>query len=281
MTDLFSPFVIDPADWIKRTLVERGQLVPPAHFYRFLSLGRPGKGRSSLVRLLLKEQVYLSARERFNDVFDSRVTITYSNDEKLWKLSEAALQMSALGVGPLRAQRNVRNTGMVYRDSDLVQKAVDQQLDRMGICCFSDDVTSTTQWYHYGDRYRGVAVEIAGDPFSGEFPMLPIRYGEECFNFRYPEDSLESVFFATAHKHTDWKYEREWRLILIKAAGTFFSLRRGAVVRVILGMRSTERTKRMVTKLLRLRAKTGLPPVAVVSTRMRSNGYGIACELPI
>ena len=98
-------------------------------------------------------------------------------------------------------------------------------------------------WSHYANQHTGICVEFSGSPMlsNAEFFKLlhPVRYTEKLFDLVQvfspwiSEIELDEVFspgtpefnadcypyLAACHKSSEWKYEDEWRLVLLDPAG--------------------------------------------------------------
>lgn len=107
-------------------------------------------------------------------------------------------------------------------------------LSKLTVSCFSvSGWNNTLMWAHYADSYSGVCIEYDLSNLK-EFPSLiyPIEYVEKrpsilledigiiSVDFDNPDQRIKKGKVNTDRllnmlltKHTDWKYEKEWRII--------------------------------------------------------------------
>ena len=117
-------------------------------------------------------------------------------------------------------------------------------IDRIRVCCFSDTSKNILMWSHYADNHQGICISIQSlkgdikkDKRSEQFLTLyspssmktvtSSRFWEvdykddlpESFNaldmseFQYPTNKIFNYLLT---KFSDWRYECEYRLILLK-----------------------------------------------------------------
>ena len=88
----------------------------------------------------------------------------------------------------------------------------------MRICCFSESVESMLMWTHYASEHRGFAIEYAPhQKTSIALQLWPVFYRENLFDLRKYLPRIRSSLIPilpALHKALDWKYEKEWRLII-------------------------------------------------------------------
>jgi hypothetical protein len=102
------------------------------------------------------------------------------------------------------------------------------------IACLSQTIDSTLMWAHYADFHRGFALEydrslLKESQQRNKVHLFPVAYGDERYDATQHEIDMLKVRFehgsnfpltdelscvkANIHKGSDWRYEREWRLI--------------------------------------------------------------------
>ncbi len=94
------------------------------------------------------------------------------------------------------------------------------------ICSFSERVDSILMWSHYSKHHTGFSVEYDFKclPVSDVRSrcMWPVLYEEDLFDAsafmmeQKKAGSFNNLFgiIASIHKATDWKYEKEWRMVI-------------------------------------------------------------------
>jgi hypothetical protein len=123
------------------------------------------------------------------------------------------------------------NSAAVRLGWDALRCRFDEQV---GILSLSEDPHNLLMWSHYADSHRGVVLQFdRGHPFfdqrlQDEDPirhLRPVTYQADRPTIRYFDpnadfqtyflDMCASVFLT---KGRDWRYEREWRIMLPLAA---------------------------------------------------------------
>lgn len=90
------------------------------------------------------------------------------------------------------------------------------------ICSFSERSDSILMWTHYADESKGFCVGYNLKELNNDLTdlLLPVRYNDSLievddtfFGGKEPNNSLH--INSLTLKSTDWKYEKEWRLLLL------------------------------------------------------------------
>jgi len=88
----------------------------------------------------------------------------------------------------------------------------------MRICCFSESIESMLMWTHYANEHKGFALEYgSNDKASIALQLWPVFYREKLFDIsKYLKKVRSNLIplLPALHKAMDWKYEKEWRLIV-------------------------------------------------------------------
>jgi len=122
--------------------------------------------------------------------------------------------------------------------------------EHSGVTCFSARRNDQRMWAAYGDNHAGAAIEFTTSPDRSAFAnhLSRILYVNRklpiCPSMLFEDVGLNQrmASFLLCVKHTDWRDEEEWRLLLL--AGTHQShvdrvvkFERTAITRVFLGPR--------------------------------------------
>jgi hypothetical protein len=94
----------------------------------------------------------------------------------------------------------------------------------MGICSLSKTNSSLRMWRSYGDNHQGFSLEYDLTPIKRDSPLanclFPVVYTSNLPDmtayFTVDENKFNNLFgiIAAMHKSKEWKYEKEWRIIL-------------------------------------------------------------------
>ena len=114
--------------------------------------------------------------------------------------------------------------------------------DSLKVCSFSETQYSIIMWSHYADQHRGFCIEYETESLPPEHLLLrmlyPVIYSKKLFDgTKYYRAALENkqgfnILFPTLaalHKSPEWKYEKEWRLVIPANRG-FEPLRQPAIL---------------------------------------------------
>lgn len=116
----------------------------------------------------------------------------------------------------------------IKANNEFERKLLDQTLytpakKSMRICCFSESIESMLMWTHYASEHRGFAIEYAPhQKTSIALQLWPVFYRERLFDITKYLTRIRTnliPILPALHKALDWKYEKEWRLIIPGSEG--------------------------------------------------------------
>lgn len=134
---------------------------------------------------------------------------------------------------------------------------------KVGICCLTQRKDSLPMWVHYGNRARGILVELVdlethfpGDETGALSQITRVNYEHDIAGITFFPESYRNIFF---NKFNDWAYENEYRVVLalddcqarqVNGTNVFTKeLHHSAVRSVIIGWRASAETKDAVRKM--------------------------------
>lgn len=101
--------------------------------------------------------------------------------------------------------------------SDTLYRMAETVAARTGIQCLSEDWSCLPMWAHYAANGNGCVIEYTSidEAFAGDDTQLlngvhRVDYAPEQQGVTFDPVSFRSLFFT---KFSDWKYEREWRIV--------------------------------------------------------------------
>lgn len=114
----------------------------------------------------------------------------------------------------------------------LMNEALDEKIQRLKnhkanrnskVACFSESNNSVLMWSHHASYHTGFCVEYNfqqwPDQYVGKKNLYPVNYTRSLINkanFFLEEDiNPQTWLLASLCKHTDWSYEKEWRLSIM------------------------------------------------------------------
>lgn len=178
-----------------------------------------------------KQEITLTSIGTFNDIFDGALVSRYSDEyikSRIDKETELITKISSYS----EDERNhliktLADSKREYLKSKQIQKF--DFLNYLGtfVGCFSENQNSPLMWAYYADMNKGLCIEYDFNSASdGVKNMLfPVLYSDEpLFTDDLFEDEavkiidnpLDIAVLSTAlNKSFDWKYEEEFRLVLV------------------------------------------------------------------
>jgi hypothetical protein len=130
------------------------------------------------------------------------------------------------------------------------------------VCSFTERSDSIVMWSHYADYHKGFCIEYDISKLPPQHLLrrgvFPAVYSASLFDLTRWSEKLVSVgrqrfnpalvLLAMTHKYKDWKYEREWRLVLTEPLlSDDRALPVPTPTRLLLGSRITQENKTELT----------------------------------
>ena len=182
------------------------------------------KRLSQIERLLTTRSLYFAKPSQLNDPFELRPLLGIeATDDDLVDLGVRVMMRSGeytdVSLARAAAIEMVRTGGDMARTAfmgGIMTAQLRQVLETgSGICCLSRHRDSIVMFSHYGAAHTGYCLEFDEDVLLQHYQMaVPVRYTDEypsMRKFNIPPMELAVLGFGT--KSTQWKYEREIRLI--------------------------------------------------------------------
>lgn len=193
----------------------------PNSVYKYLDL----ENIDRILEVLVESKLYFAKPSQFNDPFE-------------FKPKRMSLDTSDLE-GPLVTQ---------YLDPslDFSYELICKQLDNFGVSCFSAKKDDIIMWSHYAGSHKGMCL---GFDTKHEFFKLLSQVSYQPERQELVGSDQEDIFRVMLRKHTDWKYEDEWRLIQ-KIGGDRMQFPENILSSVVFGAYCTAARQSLVRKLL-------------------------------
>jgi Protein of unknown function (DUF2971) len=175
--------------------------------------------RDRVKDILLNDRVYFSVAATFNDPFDPRPCFRVKSiDQVVARMREWMDKNPA--ACPTLEEREARLADLASKTPQqleaILQTHNDQVRTRYPMYCLSANRGDILQWSHYANGHQGLCVHFdnRSDPFGrarevdyeSEYPTIEWPMGTE-------KDKNIALRRALLTKSTQWKYEREYRLI--------------------------------------------------------------------
>ncbi len=226
----------------------------PRFLYRYRALR---DAFDSVEKILAHNLWWLGSREQFDDQEDMVLPGVVVVPEHVRSLTRARDPGSAPEHG-FKIEQYLNDPESPRR----LTEAVQDDVDKIGVLCLSEDWRNRELWRLYADDGRGLCLGLESlevfppgpsglfyGPFDVVYRDCPRRpYDPRRAGVPQVEDHL-------LRKRTRWAYQKEWRFILVRRSGRvtvgYHSLPRGALGHLVFGWRVTERERSEVVGWIR------------------------------
>ncbi|NBQ69832.1 MAG: DUF2971 domain-containing protein [Nitrosomonadaceae bacterium] len=263
----------------RKSLNSRSKTEPYPHFiYKYLPLNIDGH-KKFLRDYLVESRLWLSSPGKFNDPFDMKCRYIFEGSiEDKRKYLNSRLKLRKPDIP--QEQRGRIISHILTSDqpiSDVLTESHNNQLDKIGICCFSENTRNILMWSHYGSSHKGISLQfhISKDLFIFT-DAVAIRYLYEYPVINYLDGNLNIALTGTlTRKSKDWEYEKERRLIHPNGANSYLQFNPSALTALILGCKLESDSEEIIKSLLRERKQKDYPPLKIFRATQDNEEYKI------
>lgn len=265
-----------------------------ASLYRFISTST-AHFSEAINRLLLQNEIYLTSRLTLNDPFDIRPQL-YCD----WTTEGVRRHMANIFNNPLLSAAPVNLPHYLQLPSSAAKKAaslknirllkrnykpyMEELLDNVGVCCFTEGLQNPLFWAHYSDSYKGICIELkaSGDRSHPFCNCMKVHYAEKrpvilasqtgAMATVYNEPNWSYISqYGLCTKSTDWAIEKEWRFWIPHRANSYQQLPSNTVAAIFLGPSSNRDTCKLIVDLV----KQGNSSAKVFTTSLSETDFKI------
>jgi hypothetical protein len=166
------------------------------------------------------------------DHYLSSDTATSENKGEIANLSSAALEK------------------MVVKNANEVLAVARENLRAsIGVTCFAEKNDNLLMWSHYADQHKGFCLEFHTDqePFDGIVRVDYVETMPEISMTKFVIDRAAGIVNKLLFtKSKDWKYEKEWRRIYLKAKDSLRPYHPSALKAVYFGSKIEDRAVHII-----------------------------------
>ncbi len=109
-----------------------------------------------------------------------------------------------------------------FKKDENDEKISSESQNHICIGALSENINSTLMWSHYGDEHKGFCIEYDFRNADSKYwiPLHPVLYQNDIPDFskyiinKKSSTGLVISTYAAMIKAKEWKYEKEWRIIL-------------------------------------------------------------------
>ena len=208
--------------------------------------------------VVTEQKIWAPSPSSINDPFDCRIQINAKcspdDFEKAIKQNHVGLKTclnESRKLNPRWEDRQHIDSMFSRRDDPLMlEKAyqlIKKHADSTGILSLSATRDEILMWSHYANDHKGVCLEFDTTVGHALFcNARRVRYKHRLPAFPLFElDLTEIVRRSVLRKAKNWKYEKEWR-VLIKKANYCTSLPNNCLTGIILGVNISDKDKQAV-----------------------------------
>jgi hypothetical protein len=124
------------------------------------------------------------------------------------------------------------------------------------LAAFTESNKNNLMWSHYTNNHRGICVEYSENLFGylktikGFFAFANVQYSDEPPSVDSLDENKSKILKMMFNKQSEWKYERESRVILLSSKDTdYISINRQFIKAVYIGSKAEETTVNEILKL--------------------------------
>ena len=182
--------------------------------------------------------LYLSRPEDFNDIFDAVSILSKENLYEYFKESSQLNEIISLVNRVYEIYGNTSTHDDVERLKNVkmdfwvdTNNHYNQILGEVRVACFTESHQNMPMWAHYANNHQGVCLQYNPATFLNAWSrerLFSVKYTKqmpdiisEILLTKKRKITFKTIESIVTKKHEDWRYEKEWRLILHK--GHFYS----------------------------------------------------------
>ena len=233
-------------------------MMRPPLLYKYRQLN--GCGLDRLADILVRNELWFSSPQDFNDPFDCFPSIDSSGTDaevKAWVATRLLRTSPNLNRQQRRAEE--RRLCKIARDGGLTAELKDgarsswlNAMSRVGVLSLTAKPDHMLMWGHYADSHRGVCLEFGTSypPFKRAHEVL---YGAERPTYRLMAPRSPDLISEVLLRKADlWRYEEEWRALSMWRPGRAL-FPPEALTGVVLGANISAEDERAIRTLLAAR----------------------------
>jgi hypothetical protein len=217
----------------------------PIALYKYKDLS--GDGISHVEDMLRNHRLWYSSPLNFNDPFDCRCVFDIRNTREEIVFRKAAFL--AKRNGTTLADALAQADGDIPTELQEVEQWQRQQIEghsrraaNTGILCLTPVCDDFIMWTHYAKNHTGICIQFRVHNVSEEghldfiAAVQAVEYADRCPMINIVRDgTVDIVRKAFLTKSTPFRYEREWRIVLLDQGPGLKPIPKGIVGAVILG----------------------------------------------
>ncbi|WP_165724953.1 DUF2971 domain-containing protein [Pseudoalteromonas sp. SA25] len=145
-----------------------------------------------------------------------------------------------------------------------LEEGIKNDVQNLGIVCFTTDPLNPLMWAHYSNSHRGICIEYKVEGVLESETFRKVKYNRadkvivNSFELIKNGYDMGSFFDDIVYsKLKEWKYEEEWRLMLIQPTKRLISLA-SPIESVTFGLKCPDAEVIKVLNILKLNFLSGI-----------------------
>lgn len=221
----------------------------PAILYKYRNFHIDPKRNKSHLTDLINGELFFSNPEIFNDPFDCEIPINYKefidNPKSLDKfIADGRTKFPDLFKNEsfttimqrVRDANTLTNPAFVKNHTQQMQKDLKNSF---GIFSATSKNDNLLMWSHYSSSHSGFCYGFDTKQIVDNLNVNSI--GKVKYSNKYPiisplDDGLEQLRLQLLYKAHDWKYEKEYRILLLNKSNSVFKMPLNYIKSIFLGL---------------------------------------------
>jgi len=267
------------------------EIAPPVLYkYRTFDL------RCRNLSIIKHSEIWFACAKDFNDPFDMSFEYNFDGLHSELGLNWArnAVNRHENHLNPeQRERRALERITEIRKDPEYLKEVkkdfVEHNQNTFGVCSLCATNNDLLVWAHYSQNHTGFCVGLSVEHLNKiSISFIPQKILLDIHKVNYTDVYPSPNFFDcminlenTSHindvietKSTDWKYEKEWRLIFWGQVNKSLNLGFEAIHEVILGCRISAKNKKNILELCRRH----VPHAKIFQAVKDSKKFGLTLE---
>jgi hypothetical protein len=241
----------------------------PATLYKYRYFDSDGYH----LNVLRNSSLYFSSFDKFNDPYDSTLKFDYTDDPPgTRKLGFQKFLREIYPKAPINEIENLVDQRLkkINSSEDYFEEVANFQTlknkDKYGICSLTPNPRNLLMWAHYSNNHAGFCVGIDAKKLLEEqysliiknmlLGLIKIHYTENYpkINFFHSlnHPNSEAIIDLLVTKSIEWKYEDEYRLLLIDKTNHELKFSQNIFSEIILGCNIKIKDKRNILSIIKI-----------------------------
>ena len=200
---------------------------------------------------LKNSSIYFSRPSKFNDPFDLKPYINFT-EEDIAYLNEHFANQGSAAISYADYLNDIR-------EREKFNQFFLELFDNMGVFCCTNRRNNLLMWSHYADEHRGVCLGFSAPLILQDNPEVNLDGMISFQEVKYSDKrvklglvGINEFCNAVLVKHSGWKYEKEYRSIIPHYSGVI-KYHPECLTEVILGCRMPEKEQERIKSILQKR----------------------------